>query len=69
MKRGLGIGLHLGHCGLLVGNGRLGVLFGDWNLGLALGYRHLRINLGLALEGLWCIRSSSNICRIEIKKT
>lgn len=37
MERGLGIGLHLGHCGLLLGNGRLGVLFGDWSLGLALG--------------------------------
>lgn len=37
MKRGLGIGLHLVHCGLLLGNRRLGVLFGDWNLGLALG--------------------------------
>lgn len=37
MKRGQGIELHLGHCGLLLGNGRLGVLFGDWNLNLALG--------------------------------
>lgn len=37
MKRGLGTGLHLGHCGLLLGNGMLGILFGDWNLGLALG--------------------------------